>query len=421
MTKLLDHVLQFYIASAERGSFNGVRADHALLACGLDLASVAEITALVASRGIDCMFTSVDLNPHIKRLPAQSPQEQIARLHAELLSLVCLYPTVELLAREVSADIYRDAPFSRALLLGGAQLDYVGFELAVLGRYRSDPRFNVTFEDYVGTMSVTGTAYQDEDFPERDKISIQSFGLGFDDDGLPHVVAFLRYLANLTPEHQQYWNSFRASREVLICEPYYRGSIIGDFWSNRSVRPAIEEEMRLINEMAGAAFGKPFFRHLLSPALPFDLSSFLVPSTDNYEKFVHSWDKMLSDNLDKKFFAGSIADERDEERADGKIVVIKKGTLMLLKEWLEHYTPGGSAQELVDAVVVPLQNVRRERQAPAHRFSENAFSKDFHEQRRKVLWSIYESLTTLREVMSRQRGAENVHAPDWLREGLDVI
>lgn len=40
MTKLLDHVLQSYVASAEQGSFNGVRADLALLACGLDVASV---------------------------------------------------------------------------------------------------------------------------------------------------------------------------------------------------------------------------------------------------------------------------------------------------------------------------------------------------------------------------------------------
>ena len=421
MTKLLDHVLQSYVASAEQGSFNGVRADLALLACGLDVASVAEIVVLVESRDLDCVFASVDLNPYIKRLTALSPPDQIERLNVEPLGSVCLYPTVELLAREVSPEMCRDAPFSRALLLGGAQLDHVGFDLAVLGRYRSDPRFNLTFEDYVGTMSVTGGAYEDADFPERDKISIQSFGLGFDREGFPHVVAFLRYLANLTPEHQQYWNSFRTSGEVQICEPYYRSSIIGDFWSNQSVRHAIEEEMRLINEMAVAAFGKPFFRHLLSPALPFDLSSFLVPSTDNYEKFVHSWDKMLSDNIDKKFFAGLIAGEREEERADGKIVVVQKGTLSLLREWLELRIHGNSSKRLVDAIVAPLQKIRRERQAPAHRFSENAFSKDFHEQRRKVLWSIYESLTTLREVMSRQPGAEIVRAPDWLREGLDVI
>lgn len=421
MTKLLDHVLQSYIASAEKGSFNGIRADLALLSCGLDLGSVGEIAALVESRGIDCVFGNVDLNPYIKRLPAQLPEDQIELLNSETLESVCLYPTADILTREAGIETYQNSPFSRALLLGGAQLEYVGFELAVLGRYRSDPRFKLIFEDYVGTMSVTGTSYQDETFPYRDKISIQSFGLGFDDDGLPHVVAFLRYLTNLTPEHQQYWNSFRTSRKVLICEPYYRASIIGDFWSNRSVRHAIEEEMRLINEMAMAAFGNPIFRQLLSPALPFDLSSFLVPSTDNYEKFVHSWDKMLSDNIDKNFFTGLVAIEREEERADGKILVVQKGTLSLLKEWLELHVHGESANELVDAIVLPLQRVRRERQKPAHRFSENEFSKDFHRQRRKALWSIYESLTTLREVMSNQSGAEDVVSPAWLREGLDVI
>ncbi len=421
MAKLLDQVLQSFISSAERGSFNGLRADLALKNCEHDRGSVGEIAALVESLEIDCIFGSVDLNPHIKRLPALSPAEQIERLNCDPLSSVCLYPTVEILAREVGADAYQDSPFSRALLLGGAQLEYVGFELAVLGRYRNDPRFNLTFEDYVGTMSVTGASYESEDFPKRDKISIQTFGLGFDGDGLPHVVAFFRYLADLTPEHQQYWNSFRTSREVLICEPYYRASIIGDFWSNRSVRHAIEEEMRLINEMATAAFSKPIFRRLLSPELPFDLSSFLVPSTENYEKFLHSWDKMLSDNIDKKFFVGSVAIERDEERADGKIVVVQKGTLSLLKEWLELRVRSDSAQQLVGAIITPMQKIRQGRQAPAHRFSENEFSKDFHQHRRKVLWSIYESLTTLREVMSRQPGAEGVLSPAWLREGLDVI
>lgn len=63
MTKLLDQVLQSYIASAEQGALSGVRANLALLACGLDLGSIAEIAALVESRGIDCVFASVDLNP----------------------------------------------------------------------------------------------------------------------------------------------------------------------------------------------------------------------------------------------------------------------------------------------------------------------------------------------------------------------
>lgn len=99
MTKLLDHVLQSYVASAEQGSFNGVRADLALLACGLDVASVAEIAVLVDSRDLDCAFASVDLNPYIKRLAALSPPDQIERLNVEPLELVCLYPTVELLAR----------------------------------------------------------------------------------------------------------------------------------------------------------------------------------------------------------------------------------------------------------------------------------------------------------------------------------
>jgi hypothetical protein len=362
------------------------------------------------------VFASVDLNPHIKRMPELKPAAQLELLATEHLETICLYPTRSVLAELVDREALRDEPFSRAMLLGAAQLNYEAFDLAVLGRYRADPRYSVNFEDYVGSMSVTGAAYEDDAFPDRDKISVQSFGLGFDDDGLPYVVAFYRYLANLTPEHQQLWNSYRVEQHVQICEPYYRSAIIGDFWTNRSVRYAISEEMRLINEIAEAIAGKPLFRQLLTSELPFDLSAFLVPSADNYDHFALSWDKMLSDNMDRKFFAGIVELEREEKRKDGKIVVTQKANLALLNEWLEAKLEGPGAQAMIDAIMAPLRAIRAERQHPAHRFRKNEFSKDFHAQRRRTLSSIFDALTTLREALSRLPGAEGIKAPGWLRE-----
>lgn len=422
VTALFDLALAFFVESGMRGSFNGIRADQALEECGLSPGSREPIAALVAEGHLDCIFASVDLNPHIKRMPELKRTTQLKLLATEPMETICLYPARPVLAEVVDRDALRDQPFSRAMLLGAAQLEFDAFDLAVLGRYRMDPRYNVTFEDYVGRMNVSNTAFEDEAFPDRDKISVQSFGLGFDDEELPYVVAFYRYLANLTPEHQQLWNSYRAEQRVRICEPYYRSAIVGDFWENKSVRYAISEEMRLINEMAEASVGKPLFRQLLTSELPFDLSAFLVPSTDSYDHFVLSWDKMLSDNMDRKFFADAVELEREEERRDGKIVVVQKASLALLNEWLEAKLEGSEAEAMIGDIMAPLRAIRAERQNPAHRFRKNEFSKDFHAQRRRMLASIFDALTGLREVMSSLPGAERIKTPAWLRkEQIDVF
>lgn len=421
MEKLDAVVFSAFIDSGMRGSFNGIRAEQALAMCGYAADDREPILALTAAGRIDCVFERSQGNPHIRRLPPLDVAKQIEWAAGEPLATFCLYPTADVLRENIGPEVYRNEPFSRALMLGEAQLRYVAFDLAVLGRYRADPRYRLTFEDYVGQMSISNDAYEDVSVLERDKISVQSFGLGLDEEAIPCIVAFYRYLANLTPEHQQYWNSFAAARPVQMCDPYYRSAIVGEFWNNRSVRNAISVEMRLINELAEKVAGRPLFRQLLTKELPFDLSAFLVPSSENYDHFVHAWDKLLSDNLSKGFFAGLVPLEREEKRSDGRIVVVPKGTLALLREWLGTSLAVRGANEVIERIMAPLEQVRKERQGPAHRFAANRFSKDFHEQRRATLWSIFECLTTLRDAMTAMPGAEGIAAPDWLDGEIDVL
>jgi len=421
MGKLDAAVLAAFIDSGMRGSFNGIRADQAPALSGHGPEDRDPILELTAAGRIDCIFERSQGNPHIRRLPPLEVARQIELAASEPLATFCLYPTADVLRENVGPEVYRDEPFSRALMLGEAQLRYVAFDLAVLGRYRADPRYRLTFEDYVGQMSISNDAYEDVSVLERDKISVQSFGLGLDEEATPCIVAFYRYLANLTPEHQQYWNSFAAARPVQMCDPYYRSAIVGEFWSNRSVRNAISVEMGLINEMAGRIAGRPLFRQLLTKDLPFDLTAFQLPSSENYDNCVHAWDKLLSDNLSKGFFTGLVPLDREEERADGRLKVMPKGTLALLREWLGASLAVPGAGEIIDRIMGPLEKVRKERQGPAHRFAANRFSKEFHEQRRATLWSIFESLTTLRDAMSTMPGTEGIVAPDWLDGDIDVI
>ena len=412
-------VLDFFLESARKESFNGILASQALKECEVPELSRDPIEILVESRRIDCIFARNDLNPYIKRLPELDVATQLDWMRQESLDSFCLYPTRSVLCEAVGSDDFRDKPFSRMMMLGEPQLSFVAFDLAVLGRYRDDPRFSVSFEDYSGRMSVTGTAFEDADFLERDKISVQSFGLGLDKDTLPYVIVFYRYLANLTAEHQQYWNSFRVDRKVTMCEPYFRASIIGDFWKNRSVRNAIAKEMELINAACQEIVGKSLFRQTLTPEFPVDLSAFLVPSTENFDKFVHSWDKLLSENINSGFFLGVIDLKAEQTLPDGRVVVTNKGSLTLLREWLE--LKSDQNMDLVKFIVDPLREVRRARQLPAHSFRKNEFSLDFHHQRRSMLWSIFGGLTILREFLAGFSEAREISVPTWLREEIDLI
>jgi len=410
---LEQQILEFFLASARRGSFNGILASSALAANPELEHPRAVIAQLIEANLIDVVFACRDINPHIKRLPVLPKEKQIEFLQSEALNSFCLYPSPQFLAKNVEKTEFSDRPFSRAMLLGEAQLSYVTFELGVLGRYRSDPRYIVKFHDYMGDMFISDTFYGSDEVPQRDKIGVDSFGLAVDSNQTPHIVVFYRYLADLTPEHQQYWNSFRAP-DVPMCEEYFKASILGDWWENRSIRYAIQEEMRLVNELAVAVFGKKLFRREMTDDLPFDLSAFLVPSAENFATFIHSWDKLLSDNLDKRFFKGRVDPDFETTLPDGRVSIQAKGTIMLLQEWLDKNITRKDKAAIINAIVGPIRQIRKLRQNPAHSFQINEFSHDFHRRRREVLKDVLGSLSSFRVVLARHRKAKGVDVPDWL-------
>ena len=98
-----------------------------------------------------------------------------------------------------------------------------------------------------------------------------------------------------------------------VREPYVRSSIEGEFWKNHSVRRASGVE--------------GVFRAPPEGGVPIGLTTFLRPTAENFNRFVMTLDKLLSDSIDLKFFEGKLPLETETPRPDGKIVVQKKGTL----------------------------------------------------------------------------------------------
>ena len=162
---------------------------------------------------------------HIKRFADLPIDRQRALLKTEALKEFCVYPTGSEILKNIDVTQWT---FSKALALAEPQLAYRAFNMGALERYTSDPRYTVSFKDYMGSMSIRDESFSDQGFPDRDKVSLQTFGLGISHKRIPHVVVYLRYLANLSPEHQQYWNSYLVSDDVRMCRQYYQSSLLGE-------------------------------------------------------------------------------------------------------------------------------------------------------------------------------------------------
>ncbi len=419
---LLDAIVNPFIESAKRDGFNGVEASALLRFQPNPEKLRASLSAFIRDGQITAVFSRLSVNMHIKRFPDHSVEEQLKLLIDEPLEAFCLYPTASVVEPRVDLSAWQDRPFSKALLLAEAQLSFRAFDMSALERYVGDPRYDVHFEDYMGRMSVTNEFFGDAQHPERDKVSLQSFGLGFDDQRNPYVIVYLRYLAGLSAEHQQYWNSYLGGGGARMSEPYFRSSVEGQFWTNHSVRHAIVEEMRLICALTEAIWDRSLFRAPPEGDVPIGLTTFLRPTAENFNRFVMALDKLLSDSIDVKFFEGKVPLETETTRLDGKIVVQKKGTLALLEEWLLQEIIWDDPAAFREVVIQPLRKVRRLRQTPAHAFTPDTFSAEYYTKRKQLSWSVFNSLSNIRATFARHPSACHIRIPDWLDDGrIDVF
>lgn len=420
--QLLDEITSSFISSAEHNGFNGVVAS--------TLAQMVEkpeqlrktIRELITDGKITAVFARTSINMHIKRLPDLPISEQIELLGIEELNAFSLYPSKEEVERRMDVSAWQDRPFSKTLLLAEPQLAFRAFEMGALERYVADPRYTFKFNDYMGWMSIDDGSYRDEEHPERDKVYLQSFGLGFDRERIPYIVVYLRYLADLSAEHQQYWNSYQASGDIRMSKPYYLSSIRGEFWNNRSIRNVINKEMNLICQLSEAIWGQALFRVLGESETPIGLTSFLRPTSENFNRFVMELDKFLSERIDQSFFKDRCPIEIEHTRPDGKIEIKRKGTLSLLEDWLLKEIIWEDIEAFKKTIIEPLRRVRRLRQKPAHSFTTNDYSTEYYKKRKQLLWDVFNSLSNIRATFARHPLAQEVEIPDWLdNDQIDVF
>jgi hypothetical protein len=348
-------------------------------------------------------------------LPAS---QQIERLREEGPEAICAYPSAAVLSGVVDVAQYNDRPFTKRLALGEPQLlPPVYFDLAVLERYYADPRYHFELYDCDGSISISDEYYQSEDTAGKDKVCLQSFGLGYASNGDRVAVVFLRYLSDLSPEHQVAWNTYVRNDNCRMADDYYRANIRGEWPEANSVYSAFLHEQVVINEMA-RLMGRPaLFSETFERRRPKEFSVFLRPTSKNYQSFVHVLDKLLSDNINKDFFRSEVRLEDRIQRKDGTIEVRPRGTLTLLEEWLRDRFRSKD-DTVFDEIVEPLREVRKLRsRGPAHRLEEDRYDRDYYRKQDELMKRVYTALRNLRLVLANHPKAKECKVPQWLYEG----
>lgn len=414
---VLDNITNFYLGSDD---FNGLPV--VSLVENFDAKELLRaLTELIEEDNVSVVFGNVHPNPHIRALPDMPKQGQIDKLRMSIeengLDPACAYPLSNHLHDMVDRSQYENRPYMLAMALGTPQLDYKAFDLSVLEFYRNDPRYMYVNDDISGSISISDEYFESGEVPESDEILLQTFGFCYDDALNRAVSVFVRYLADLSPEHQQIWKAKELQGDYKLHPDYYRNSILGDFGEGVSIFDAFVEELKLVNKMAAAMERPALFRDNFS-SKPRKFGFLVRPTLEAYNDFVLLLDKMLSDNTNKKFFQNEVPSENETERPDGKIEVRQIGTLSMLENWICKYFRTDE-WEPVDEMIKAFKGVRKQRQKPAHAVDENVFDQKYFHEQRNLIQRAYGGVRTLQLLLANHPKvrASNIEIHPVLYEG----
>ena len=241
--------------------------------------------------------------------------------------------------------------------------------------------------------------------------------MGFDSAGNRLAVVYLRYLKDLTAEHQLYWKSKEVTGDCKMLKEYNENTINGNWSFSHSVFSAFIGEQKCLNDLSKQIFGvNLFIRTFENENRPREFTFFFTPTLRNYNEFILLLDKMISDNINKDFFKGKVELFELIQRQDNLVERKPKGTLRLLEEWLLS-TYNHPDEQIIKNLFKPLKKVRSERQNPAHKISKNDFDKKYINEQKSMINDSYSSFRALRTIFQQHPNANGFKIPDWLDNG----
>ena len=253
--QLLEIVTEAYLGSRDFNGFSFSRAAQTLS----DLNSLTEtVSGLVEAQRLDLLFGGVDENPAVKRFRVAPSSEQVQQLREHGLMAAWAYPSPSYLVIAVDRTQYSGTPFTLRMALGEPQLTSQAFDLSVLEMYRNDPRFKYECDETQGSLRLSDG--HRERMQASDNSFLETFGFAYDDSGCRAVAVYLRYLRDLTPEHQQIWN-LKALNGTYRLHPDYWKITVGCWDLDQNIFGAILDELRTINAFSRQMGRPPLFKN----------------------------------------------------------------------------------------------------------------------------------------------------------------
>jgi hypothetical protein len=397
IAQIVEKCRNFYLSSK---SFNGYPIGRLKRELGVSDGEAKKLLEeLIRTDQVTVEFGNYHPNPHIKAFESLSSQAQLKLLsELEFGGHFCLYPSRSNLAGDPEIEKYSDEPYTRELAQGCGQLEYRVFDLAVLEHYRNDPRYYYWTDSIHGSISVRDEYYMSDQMAEKDQVLLQTFGFAYDDSMKRGVAVFLRYLADLSPEHQHIWSARELGAGYRLHPDYYRTSILGEWGERISIFDAFVSELKIVNEMVALMSRPPLFKDEFQEK-PKGFEFLLRPTSKELQDFCLLLDKMMSENINKAFFSSELSLENEEVRRDGKIVISQKSTITLLDEWLGRKFRPEDPKDL-QILVGAFRKVRNLRQKPAHAVNDNKFDQENFKKQREIIIEAYAAIRTLRLIFA---------------------
>lgn len=337
------------------------------------------------------------MNIHIRPWPSRRTPlmqvEELRELSADDYG-VALYPMAKAMKQVKLPARYDDAPFSRAMARGRSTLEIAYFSPDVLEGYRNDARFRFGMSDFGINFGLTDEAHDQDDHLGKDEVSLIHLGFAYDmsrsspNDPEPvllrRVAAFYGDLDDLTPEHQQRWSSYQVEANGVDPHPVWFSAQMGTWPDGVGPFQRFAQELENIGDLFENVWGTRLFR---THAIPDDFGWILRADQREWDHFIHSLDKLLSDNLD-----GAALDKAGVEKKNEAGQQL--GTLARLELFMiaNHVEPDRAKWALS-----PLREVRAARQKPAHSLRTNVTDQTFVRKQMRLMRDVDEVLINIRQ------------------------
>ncbi len=405
--KLLAAVTQQYLTS---GDFNGLPLYDPKCS-----AEPKEMRSLVSAGLIDVVRGDFHPNPHIKALPAEDVAVQLAKID-ELGFAGCLYPTREHLRTVVRRASYLGKPFAYAMAMGMAQLEFWSFDIRAMEWYRNDPRFDVDIDDISFRITIKDEYAATMAADDRDNISIDRAGFCYDSAGHRSLAVFARDLARKPSHHQIQWQQFALDGSFRLQEDFFVSSVLGDWPRGISVFGAFLEERKTVSaHLEKQGKGKLFRSEYASDDRPDRFGFILRPTARELADFHQTLDKILSDDINARFFEGLVETHEVVTGSDGKTKKLRHGTIKMMGDWLQkEYGADPRAASFVKMV----KGARERRQRPAHIIAPDNFDLAYVSEQRTLMREAYEAMRGFRDLVQSASGGPLAGQSSWLDEAI---